>query len=49
LEITEEIVGLGRYGKTLTILSIDAEDVADDDEKDDDDDLEESWTPRFRR
>ena len=42
---TEEIVGLGRYGKTLTILS--SEVFADDD--DEEGDLEERWEPRFRR
>ena len=46
MEITEEIVGLGKYGKTLTILSV--EDAGDDDDEEDDD-LNESWTPRFRR
>ncbi len=39
----EEVLGLGNYKKTLTVLS--AEDLSDDD----DEDLEESWTPRFRR
>lgn len=42
---TEEVVGLGQYGKTLTILS--SEIFADD--EDEDSDLEERWTPRFRR
>lgn len=42
--LTEEIIGLGGYGKTLTILSTDT--FADDD--DEDKDLEERWTPRFR-
>ena len=42
--LTEEIIGLGDYGKTLTILSTDT--FADDD--DEDKDLEERWTPRFR-
>lgn len=42
---TEEIIGLGSYGRTLTILS--SEILAD--EEDEDDDLEERWTPRFRR
>ena len=41
----EEIVGLGSYGKTLTILTTDL--FADD--EDEEADLEESWTPRFRR
>ena len=39
---TEEIVGLGRYGKTLTILS--SEVFADEE---DEDELEESWEPSF--
>ncbi len=42
---TEEVVGLGGYGKTLTILSSDI--FADD--EDEDEDLEERWTLRFRR
>jgi IrrE N-terminal-like domain len=42
---TEEIVGLGSYGKTLTILS--SEVFADD--EDEDEDLEQRWTARFRR
>lgn len=42
-EALEQVIGLGAYGKTLTILSGCA---PFDDE---DDALEESWTPRFRR
>ena len=42
---TEEIVGLGRYGKTLTILT--SEVFADDENEQDD--LQESWEPKFRR
>lgn len=45
VDATEEVLGLGRYGKTLTIVTSTA--FADDDGSDDD--LEESWTPRFRR
>ena len=45
VEATEEVLGLGRYGKTLTVITSSA--FADDVEEDDD--LEESWTPRFRR
>jgi hypothetical protein len=48
--VTEEVIGLGRYGKTLTVLS--SESIGRDgevDENDDDADLLESWTPRFRR
>lgn len=42
---TEEMVGLGRYGKTLTILMSDV--FADD--EDEQYELEESWKPVFRR
>jgi hypothetical protein len=48
--VTEEVLGLGRYGKCLTVLSStslgheDLEDPGDDEES-----LEKSWTPRFRR
>ncbi len=48
--ITEEAVGLGRYGKILTVLSssrIGHEEDGDDD--DDEEDMTERWTPRFRR
>ncbi len=42
---SEEIIGLGRYGRTLTILTSDlsVEEEAAEDE------LEDSWRPRFRR
>lgn len=50
---TEEVIGLGSYGKTLTVLSCPAlveETFRDEDEEDeDDDDLVERWTPRFKR
>ncbi|MBR1225237.1 ImmA/IrrE family metallo-endopeptidase [Bradyrhizobium sp. AUGA SZCCT0176] len=49
--VTEEVVGLGRYGRTLTILTCknlslraEAEEPENDEEA-----LIESWTPRFRR
>ncbi|MBI3129669.1 MAG: ImmA/IrrE family metallo-endopeptidase [Candidatus Tectomicrobia bacterium] len=45
LNMTEEVVGLGNYGKVLTILSL----IDDPEEYDEKEDLEESWTPRFRR
>jgi len=48
--VKEEVIGLGRYGKTLTVLSshnIGQEAYAD--EGDDDDELIERWTPRFKR
>lgn len=48
LKITEEVIGLGGYGKTLTILTgIEPPDEVIDDE--DERDIEEAWTPRFRR
>lgn len=40
---TEEVIGLGSYGKTLTILSSDV--FADD--EDEDEDLEDRWSVRF--
>ncbi len=47
--VTEEVVGLGSYGKTLTVLSstrIGAEEESEDEEEER---LVESWTPRFHR
>lgn len=44
-EVVEEVVGLGSYGKTLTILT----GMESPDEADDEDEIEETWTPRFRR
>lgn len=45
-EVVEEVVGLGGYGKTLTVLT---GMESPDEVENEDDDLEESWTPRFRR
>ena len=47
IELDEEILGLGGYGYTLTVLS--SEELPEDpaDEEDEDAQLEESWTPRF--
>ncbi|MBN8995372.1 MAG: ImmA/IrrE family metallo-endopeptidase [Rhizobiales bacterium] len=50
--LSEEIVGLGSYGKTMTVLSsgnLGGDDGQGDDDDGDDDRLAESWTPRFRR
>ena len=44
---TEETIGLGSYGRSLTVLTSNV--FADDDPGEDDEDLQESWTPRFRR
>lgn len=46
LEINEDIIGLGSYGKTLTVLY--GIDITDEDEASEDE-LVDSWTPRFRR
>ncbi|MGR9398096.1 ImmA/IrrE family metallo-endopeptidase (plasmid) [Rhizobium leguminosarum] len=49
-EISEESIGLGQYGKVLTILvssKIGQDDEPDKDEEEED--LIERWTPRFRR
>lgn len=45
----EEVVGLGGYGKTLTVLTCSSMDHDEDvDEEDDDDEnIIERWTPRF--
>jgi len=47
--VTEEIIGLGSYGKTLTILSSSSIGSDDETEEDEEEDLERSWTPTFRR
>jgi len=48
--ISEESIGLGTYGKVLTILSSSTIGREEDDGDDEDDEgvLIESWTPRFR-
>jgi len=45
--LDEEIVGLGRYGLTLTVLS--SEDITEDphEEEDEDEKLADSWAPKF--
>lgn len=43
--LCEEIIGLGQYGRTLTVLRSDI--LADEDDVDRD--LQESWKPRFGR
>jgi hypothetical protein len=45
--LDEEIIGLGKYGYTLTVLSSDA--LPDDplDAEDEDAELVRSWTPHF--
>jgi len=48
---TMNFIGLGNYGKTLTVLSCPTvqDETYKDDDGDDDEDLLERWTPRFRR
>ena len=45
--MTEEVIGLGGYGRTLTVLS--AQDAVDVDELQENAEMIESWKPRFRR
>jgi len=46
-DVYEEVIGLGNYGKTLTVLSL--ESIPDQEELDEENELEESWTPKFKR
>jgi hypothetical protein len=46
IEVTEDVIGLGSYGKTLTVLY--EIELPDDEERAAEDSLQESWTPRFR-
>lgn len=47
IEIREDVIGLGSYGKTLTVLyDITVPDPEDEEEEES---LRESWTPRFHR
>lgn len=43
----EEVIGLGSYGKTLTVITIN--DLPEEEELEEEEDLVESWTPRFKR
>ena len=44
VELDEEVVGLGNYGFTLTVLSSEAELTLPDEEEDEEAALERSWT-----
>lgn len=44
IDVREEVIGLGAYGKTLTVITCDS--FAD--EVDEEKQMEESWTPRWR-
>jgi len=47
IAITEEVIGLGKYGKTLTVLT--ASNLPDQEKIEEEEDLIESWKPKFRR
>lgn len=49
--VTEEVIGLGSYGRTLTVLTCKALSVRpeEDGEEDDENELIESWAVRFKR
>lgn len=50
IQATEEVIGLGSYGRTLTVLTCPS--LVDEtyrDEDGDEEDLVDRWTPRFRR
>jgi Zn-dependent peptidase ImmA (M78 family) len=47
IEISEDVVGLGRYGKTLTVLY--DINIPEPEDEEDEEALIESWTPRFKR
>lgn len=50
-QANEEVIGLGGYGKTLTIVTCPGlvEAGYEDEDDEDEEDLEARWTPRFRR
>jgi IrrE N-terminal-like domain len=47
IEINEDVIGLGKYGKTLTVLY--DINIPDAEEEEEEAALIESWTPKFRR
>jgi hypothetical protein len=48
--VTEEVLGLGSYGKTLTVLSSSSiGQETDDEDEEDDESIIERYTPRFHR
>jgi Zn-dependent peptidase ImmA (M78 family) len=50
--ISEEVLGLGQYGRTLTVLTcetLSAQAAGEEPDDDDEAELVESWTPKFRR
>lgn len=47
VELQEDVIGLGTYGKTLTVLH--GVELPDEDDEEEERSLRDSWTPRFRR
>lgn len=48
--VREDVIGLGQYGRTLTVLTCDGLSAEKESEYDDEEtELIESWTPKFRR
>ena len=47
VRLDEEVIGLGRYGFTLTVLSSESLAESDDEDEDDEEETVERWTPRF--
>lgn len=47
IALDEQVIGLGGYGYTLTVLSSEELPNDPDEEDDEDEELEKSWTPRF--
>jgi len=45
-DVIEEVIGLGRYGKTLTVVTCTDTD-GDGEDEEEEDSLRESWTPHF--
>jgi Zn-dependent peptidase ImmA (M78 family) len=51
LQATETVIGLGSYGRTLTVLTCPSlvDETYQEEDDDSDEGLEERWTPRFRK
>lgn len=47
VELDEEVIGLGKYGYTLTVLSSEAMPDDPDEQEDEEQELIERWTPRY--
>lgn len=47
IEVTEDVIGLGSYGKTLTVLY--EIDLPDEEEREEEESMRDSWSARFRR